>query len=99
MRDLNQLKECRELWAAHKYFVLSKSGAIYNEIREYLKREDAQVPHVLSLIDRACTLPENRGQVCNAFLHIWGHFKKKACAEEKADFLYRLEQYRCGQAE
>ena len=99
MRESNQLKECQKLWAAHKYLVLSKSGSIYNEIREYLKRENAQVRHVLTLIDQARTLPENRGQVCNAFQHIWGYFKKQATQDEKAEFMYCLEQYRSGQAE
>ena len=83
MRESNQLKECQKLWAAHKYFVLSKSGSIY----------------VLTLIDQARTLPEDRGQVCNAFQHIWGYFKKQATRDEKAEFMYCLEQYRSGQAE
>lgn len=99
MRESNQLKECQKLWAAHKYLVLSKSGSIYNEIREYLKRENAQVQYVLTLIDQARTLPEDRGQVCNAFQHIWGYFKKQATRGEKAEFMYCLEQYRSGQAE
>ena len=99
MRESNQLKECQKLWAAHKYLVLSKSGSIYNEIREYLKRENAQVRYVVTLIDQARTLPENRGQVCNAFQHIWGYFKKQATQDEKAEFMYCLEQYRSGQAE
>ena len=99
MRESNQLKECQKLWAAHKYLVLSKSGSIYNEIREYLKRENAQVRHVLTLIDQARTLPENRGQVCNAFQHIWGYFKKKASTIEKEDFMHLLLRYQSGQAE
>ena len=96
MRESNQLKECQKLWAAHKYLVLSNSGSIYNEIREYLKRENAQVRHVLTLIDQACTLPEDRGQVCNAFQHIWGYFKKKATASEKEMFMAQLESYATG---
>ena len=64
---IKSIKRMSETLAAHKYLVLSKSSSIYNEIREYLKRENAQVRHVLTLIDQACTLPEDRGQVCNAF--------------------------------
>ena len=44
-------------------------------------------------------LPENRGQVSNAFQHIWGYFKKQATAEEKADFMLLLEKYQHGQAQ
>ena len=46
----------------------------------------------------ALALPENRGQVSNAFQHIWGYFKKQATAEEKADFMLLLEKYQHGQA-
>ena len=31
-------KECEEIWAKNKYYVLSKSHKIYLEIREYLKK-------------------------------------------------------------
>ena len=96
---IKSIKRMSETLAAHKYLVLSKSSSIYNEIREYLKRENAQVRHVLTLIDQARTLPEDRGQVCNAFQHIWGYFKKQATRDEKAEFMYCLEQYRSGQAE
>lgn len=30
-------KDCYELWAKNKYYVLSKSHKIYLDIREYLK--------------------------------------------------------------
>ena len=37
MRDKDIRKECEELWAKNKYFVLSKSHKAYLEIREYLR--------------------------------------------------------------
>ena len=49
-------------------------------------------------IQQALALPENRGQVSNAFQHIWGYFKKQATPEEKADFMLLLEKYQHGQA-
>ena len=55
--------------------------------------------HVEDLIQQALALPENRGQVSNAFQHIWGYFKKQATAEEKADFMLLLEKYQHGQAQ
>ena len=71
--------------------MLSRSSNIYKEIREYLKRDQVEVSHVEDLIQQALALPENRGQVSNAFQHIWGYFKKQATAEEKADFMLLLE--------
>ncbi len=35
----NIKKECEELWAKNKYYVLSKSHKAYLEIREYLKEK------------------------------------------------------------
>ena len=58
-----------------------------------------EAAHVQGLIDQAVALPENRGQVCNAFQHIWGYFKKKASTIEKEDFMHLLLRYQSGHAE
>ena len=98
MENNNQLALCQRLWARNKYLVLSHSSNIYNEIRQYLKNEEVEVSHVQEMIDRACQIPEHRGQVCNAFQHIWGYFKKKATAAERKDYMSLLDCYRFGQA-
>ena len=95
----DQKHHCQVLWAKNKYLVLSHSSNIYKEIREYLKQDQVEVSHVEDLIQQALDLPENRGQVSNAFQHIWGYFKKQATAEEKADFMLLLEKYQHGQAQ
>ncbi|VTS26045.1 YbgA family protein [Streptococcus gordonii] len=99
MKDLNQMSLCQTLWARNKYLVLSHSSNIYLEIRQYLKSESVEVAHVQALIDQAVVLPENRGQVCNAFQHIWGYFKKKASMTEKEGFMHLLLRYQSGQAD
>ena len=98
MEQTNQKSQCQQLWARNKYLVLSHSSNIYNEIRQYLKNEQVEVSHVKELIDRACQIPEHRGQVCNAFQHIWGYFKKKATDTERKDYMLLLDRYRFGQA-
>ena len=98
MEQINQKSQCQQLWARNKYLVLSHSSNIYNEIRQYLKNEEVEVSHVQELIDRACQIPEHRGQVCNAFQHIWGYFKKKATDVERKDYMLLLDRYRFGQA-
>ena len=99
MKDLNQMSLCQTLWARNKYLVLSHSSKIYLEIRQYLKSESVEVAHVQALIDQAIALPENRGQVCNAFQHIWGYFKKKVSTTEKEDFMHLLFRYQSGMAD
>ena len=98
MEQTNQKSQCQQLWARNKYLVLSHSSNIYNEIRQYLKNEEVEVSHVQELIDRAYQIPEHRGQVCNAFQHIWSYFKKQASLNERQDYMLLLDRYRFGQA-
>lgn len=98
METNNKRTLCQRLWAENKYLVLSHSSNIYNEIRQYLKNEEVEVSLVQEMIDRACQIPEHRGQVCNAFQHIWGYFKKKATENERKDYMLLLDCYRFGQA-
>ena len=98
MEQTNQKSQCQKLWAQNKYLVLSHSSNIYQEIRQYLKNEEVEVSHVQELIDRACQIPEHRGQVCNSFQHIWGYFKKKATEDERKDYMLLLDRYRFAQA-
>ena len=98
METNNPKSQCQQLWARNKYLALSHSSNIYNEIRQYLKNEQVELSHVQELIDRACQIPEHRGQVCNAFQHIWGYFKKKATDAERKDYMLLLDCYRFGQA-
>lgn len=97
MENVSQISQCQTLWARNKYLVLSYSSKIYLEIRQYLKSDSVEAAHVQDLIDQAIALPENRGQVCNAFQHIWGYFKKKASTTEKENFMLLLERYQVGQ--
>lgn len=99
MENSNQISQCQTLWARNKYLVLSHSSKIYLEIRQYLKSDSVEAAHVQDLIDQAIALPENRGQVCNAFQHVWGYFKKKALPAEKENFMLLLERYQVGQME
>ena len=98
MEQTNQKSQCQQLWARNKYLVLSHSSNIYNEIRQYLKNEQVELSLVQEMIDRAYQIPEHRGQVCNAFQHIWGYFKKKATDAERKDYMLLLDRYRFGQA-
>ena len=98
MNNNNQRALCQKLWAENKYLVLSHSSNIYKDIRQYLKQEVVELSQVQEMIGRACQIPEHRGQVCNAFQHIWGYFKKKATETERKDFMFLLERYHSGYA-
>ena len=93
MENNNQRALCQQLWARNKYLVLSRPSNIYNEIRQYLKQEVVEVSKVKEMIDHACQISEHRGQVCNAFQHIWGYFKKQASLDERKDYMLLLDCY------
>ena len=67
-------KECEELWAKNKYYVLSKSHKIYLEIREYLK-EEVDRAFLDEKIQKARDMQESKKDFSNAILHICGYFK------------------------
>ena len=93
MNNKNTRKECEELWAKNKYYVLSKSHKIYLEIREYLKSEEVDILFIYKKIEEINFMKESKKDFNNAILHIWGYFKKEASENEKEELLHLLEEY------
>ena len=86
-------KECEELWAKNKYYVLSKSHKTYLEIREYLKEEEVDILSLNEKIQKARDMEESKKDFSNAILHVWGYFKKEASENEKQGLFDILEEY------
>jgi len=83
MRYKDIRRECEELWAKNKYYVLSKSHKAYLEIRTYLREKEPDVLWVNKKIQEARDMKESKKDFSNAVLHIWGYFKKDASTIEK----------------
>ena len=60
MNNKNTRKECEELWAKNKYYVLSKSHKIYLEIREYLKSEEVDILFIYKKIEEINSMKESK---------------------------------------
>lgn len=74
-------------WARYKYLVLSRSAALYNEVRALLKNKGrVEAAAFYAMIDRARALPPDAGAQKNAAQHVWGYFKKAASPKEKERF-------------
>lgn len=86
-------KECEEIWAKNKYYVLSKSHKIYLEIREYLKEKEVDILYLQDKIQKARDMAESKKDFSNAILHVWGYFKKDASENEKQGLFDILEEY------
>ena len=53
-------KQCEQIWARNKYYVLSKSHKVYLEIREYLKESEVELEVLLQKINKVNELQENK---------------------------------------
>ena len=96
MQHKNIKKECEELWAKNKYYVLSKSHKVYLNIREYLKEKEVDIAYLQEKIQSAKDIKESKKDFHNAILHVWGYFKKEANETEKQGLFAILEEYREG---
>ena len=93
MGQKNIRRECEELWAKNKYYVLSKSQKAYLEIREYLKQKELDVLWLNEKIQEIRNMKESKKDFRNAILHIWGYFKKNASTIEKEVLFNILNEY------
>ena len=91
-------RECEELWAKNKYYVLSKSQKAYLEIREYLKEKELDVLWINEKIQETRDMKESKKDFSNAILHIWGYFKKEASTIEKEELFDILNEYMEGKS-
>ena len=93
MRNKDIRRECEELWAKNKYFVLSKSHKAYLEIRGYLRGTELDVLWLNEKIQETRDMKESKKDFSNAVLHIWGYFKKDAITIEKQALFDILNEY------
>lgn len=96
MKHKNIRRECEDLWAKNKYYVLSKSHKEYIEIREYLKEKEVDLIYLNEKIQQVSEMEESKKDFSNAILHVWGYFKKEASEIEKQEFFKLLEEYMDG---
>ena len=86
-------RECEDVWAKNKYYVLSKSQKTYLEIRENLKEKEKDVLWINEKIQEIRDMKESKKDFSNAILHIWGYFKKEASTIEKQALFNILNEY------
>lgn len=99
MKHKNTKRECENLWAKNKYYVLSKSHKAYLEIRQYLKEKEVDIVFLQGKIQEVKDLKESKKDFINSILHIWGYFKKDASEVEKQGLFNILEKYMEGDAD
>lgn len=76
-------------WAQNKYWLMSRSQKFYNEVRQLAKGNnwtDDKKKRYEEIIEEAKVTPLDRGNMMNAYQHVWGYFKKIATEAEKEQF-------------
>ena len=96
VKHKNIRRECEDLWAKNKYYVLSKSHKEYIEIREYLKEKEVDLIYLNEKIQQVSEMEESKKDFSNAILHVWRYLKKEASEIEKQEFFNILEEYMDG---
>ena len=71
-------RECEEVWAKNKYYVLSKSQKAYLEIREYLKEKEQDVLWLNEKIQEIRDMKESKKDFSNCHSSYMGIFQKRS---------------------
>lgn len=98
------LTRIEEEWARYKYYVMSKSAAIYSEISKIMNEHNKTINmdvhetayKIYGLIEKAQKLPEDKGAQINAAQHVWGYMKTTCTPKDKAHFQTLLSDYNSG---
>lgn len=91
------IREIEEDWARYKYLILSRSNAIYNEIREMLKSKDTSVVKDFYFkIESTIDLPQNRDAEINAAEHVWGYVNKSCSNAQRKRYDKLLGEFKDG---
>ena len=85
---------CQKKWTKFKYLILAKDHKTYLDIRQYLKNDRPSLDILNDKLSYALNLKESKKDIINAYLHIWGHFKKEAKDIEKEEFFKLIDMYK-----
>lgn len=81
-------------WAYHKYWVMARSQAHYNALRQLFKGNDwSEEKDQLfdQLLAEAQAIDPTPATLRTAYQHIWGYFKKIANEEERDAYKEMIE--------
>ena len=82
VKQKNIKKECEELWAKNKYYVLSKSHKAYLEIREYLKEKEVDILFLNEKMQKVREIKESKKDFSNAILHVLCRSEERRVGKE-----------------
>lgn len=83
-------------WASLKYLVLSKSQSDYRAIRKLFvdnEWDEEKEQMFQSYLQHALAESPKKGNLLNAYQHVWGYFKNKAIKTERQKYELLIETF------
>lgn len=87
VKHKNIRRECEDLWAKNKYYVLSKSHKEYIEIREYLKEKEVDLIYLNEKIQQVSEMEESKKTLVMLFFMYGDTSKKRQAKLKNKNFL------------
>lgn len=90
-------KDLEQEWARYKYLVMSKSYALYSEIRQLFSgNKEVDVLEFYIIVDKALELDDSLSQEIVVLEHVWGYFKKLVEPKTKDTWLSMMIKFKAG---
>ncbi len=83
----------------HKYLLMSFNPQIKDDMGRLAAEGEIYYDRYGELVKRITRFPARRGNQVNSIQHIFGYFSSQISAEEKENFLQRLENFQVGKIE
>lgn len=89
-------------WASIKYLILSKSQSDYRAIGKLFADngwDEEKEKAFRSTLQHALAEPPQKGNLINAYQHVWGYFKNKATETERKKYEDLIQNFSLDQDE
>lgn len=93
--NIQTFVQLQDEWGKYKYWTMARSQKSYNDLRIMFKNEVSK-DDFYSIIDSLKNLKREVNSESNAFLHVFGYFKKICTESEKKHFLNLYDNFRIG---
>ncbi|WP_430597663.1 YbgA family protein [Enterococcus sp. AZ177] len=86
---MKRIAQRQQEWSSLKYLILSKSQPDYRAIRKLFADDgwdEAKEQAFRGYLKHALAEPNKKGNLLNAYQHVWGYFKKQATETERQQY-------------
>lgn len=99
---MKRIARRQQEWRSLKYLVLSKSQPDYRAIRRLFtdnEWDERKEQAFRGYLQHALTEPPKKGNLLNAYQHVWGYFKNRATETERQKYEELMETFSIDQDE